>query len=691
MKKILLFFSILLVSGVAFNSCIYEKVSELEEEEKPDLPKEPKDERVYFLRINLESMRNSPIASNWSSYETVGFILDGDNNNSIYPNKKIDAGSSNLLLIDTIASSDTNGTGISYAPYVSFSGTSVPGHLSENQSQVISGNGSMDESLNKNMQLISDPAKFLLDEGTCQMMLKNVFSLIRLKIKKTSSLNMNGRTIKNIKLYIANENNIMTPINSTPLSGSYNINVKSSSLVPQFTDPSYSITAEITNSIVTVENTPTAWFVVNPLVLKSNEQFVVRVQTSRDDVFYSSFDLSPESNNFYDIEAVASEENTYIESVNERYVNTYSNCYIISEKGKYRFPVRQAIKDLQLTNARVDWLWASKERVGKFDDITELIDTSHLNYDGSNIMFQVGDNNPFSKLQKGNVILALKNQNNDIVWTWHIWITDEPKDVVYDGEGRTFLDRNIGALSANVVSSIIDNYGFVYQWGRKDPFIGGDGSGNETSADPMSLATKNTLRNTSATWKTTDVVRWSVNAATVDGYENIAGMPMRFVANNSASNEQPADWLSTSNQSLWSDTEKTDYDPCPDGYKVPGKLDLKPLYDAPVVSDFWYFANSGFRYWTYFYHGSGTTVWPSTGMRQGRNAYAGNSGGQLIYSGTGSDFGQCFYWTSTSAADIDATLSGASHRVYTDRILYSNDDYGDNADAYPIRCVEYIK
>lgn len=66
-----------------------------------------------------------------------------------------------------------------------------------------------------------------------------------------------------------------------------------------------------------------------------------------------------------------------------------------------------------------------------------------------------------------------------ILWSWHIWVTDYDPNLpanqcVYSTSGATMMDRNLGALSniGSDDSDNVDDYGLLYQWGRKDPFIG---------------------------------------------------------------------------------------------------------------------------------------------------------------------------------------------------------------------------
>lgn len=90
---------------------------------------------------------------------------------------------------------------------------------------------------------------------------------------------------------------------------------------------------------------------------------------------------------------------------------------------------------------------------------------------------------------KGNAVVALKI-NNNIVWSWHIWITDDPTDgvtyghvnndgplarYVENGIPKTFtpkwMDRNLGATNKAFIGYEWNKSGgLMYQWGRKDPF-----------------------------------------------------------------------------------------------------------------------------------------------------------------------------------------------------------------------------
>lgn len=88
-----------------------------------------------------------------------------------------------------------------------------------------------------------------------------------------------------------------------------------------------------------------------------------------------------------------------------------------------------------------------------------------------------------NKLLEGNAVISYK-VNNEIYWTWHIWVTDDPTsdgstyhlgtEKNKDGNSITnwkWMDRNLGATHDNFVGNDWHkSAGLQYQWGRKDPF-----------------------------------------------------------------------------------------------------------------------------------------------------------------------------------------------------------------------------
>lgn len=185
---------------------------------------------------------------------------------------------------------------------------------------------------------------------------------------------------------------------------------------------------------------------------------------------------------------------------------------------------------------------------------------NHLLING-NVTFSVPGNpeNPqdMTLWRKGNAIIAAYDyKGGNILWSWHIWITDRPKDQGY-GSGFTFMDRNLGALVAPTEKAdIIDQLkstdrdrhgnrlenGFYYQWGRKDPIIPGWSQYSGDQVD-IATATKNVStfygagrREDDRGWHTSEV---GVDDSKLWGYSSSENMV------------------------------KSVYDPCPPGYRLP--------------------------------------------------------------------------------------------------------------------------
>ena len=541
---------------------------------------------------------------------------------------------------------------------------------------------------------------------------QSIQSILRFQVTKSLDFStFNNQRIKNVQLYIADKSDISIPLNYN-LAGDYSIDISKAVGTSGYQGPVFAsgkgkntITATVTggNVISTyTSNSPYVWFIVNPVTIKSNECLVAIIETDKFRILYSYDITTLKPHNVYSFDVQATTTNT----VSDQEVVTYflkekaSNCYIIPRSGVCQIPLYTKNGE-KLQGDTVVWLWASKENGGKFFSINELIDTTTIqSIKGLDYArFRVGTS--FGKYTKGNVILALKDSKGDIVWTWHIWITDEPKEIEYR-DSTIFLDRNIGAMSAAVSASPIDNYGFVYQWGRKDPFIGGDGHYDEKTSNVLSIADDNTIRNKIDTWP-----KPATTAATA---ETARKNPMLFICNDPVGASNPVDWLSLSvtPDDRWNEKRKTNNDPCPVGYRVPNKDEFNTLHEAAAAAQnddklyYFEYKSPSNRFWEYYYYdGEITSLWPAAGMRQGRNSLRVNNvttvGAQLIYSGIGAGVGRCYYWTSSPVVLNDnSRLQGAAHRIWTANELFSTDklilhdksSFGDNADAYPIRCVK---
>ena len=261
-----------------------------------------------------------------------------------------------------------------------------------------------------------------------------------------------------------------------------------------------------------------------------------------------------------------------------------ANCYIVSAAGDYHFRSVQGNSNTSVGSvASVSVLWETDNTYTPVNvgDIIKSVSYSPFGY----IIFSTP-----AVFKEGNALIAAKDEGGNILWSWHIWCTDTPLEVTlsYGGATTTFMDRNLGALSATKGDGLITS-GLYYYWGRKDPFYISNATTNTQSRD---MRVCGTAALPSASDNTDDA------KATV---EYVTAHPTELVAYGSLwSNAWYKDAPATP---FWSNT-KTIYDPCPPGYvtyNVNSQDDVnasifKKLKDA---GDKWSYGGSGnFHYMT---------------------------------------------------------------------------------------------
>lgn len=181
----------------------------------------------------------------------------------------------------------------------------------------------------------------------------------------------------------------------------------------------------------------------------------------------------------------------------------------------------------------------------KTPDLGDLI--AGVMYSDGKIVFATNDS-----FKEGNAVIAALDKNKAILWSWHIWLTDQPKEQIYYNNAGTLMDRNLGATSS--VPGENETNGLMYQWGRKDPFPGlGDMKNRYMAASNYTILFG---FGSEASGPATGTIEWST------------ANPMIFITGN----KNNSDWYFSTDyntdQTRWS-AEKTVYDPCPAGWKVP--------------------------------------------------------------------------------------------------------------------------
>lgn len=226
--------------------------------------------------------------------------------------------------------------------------------------------------------------------------------------------------------------------------------------------------------------------------------------------------------------------------------NGTANCYIVSAAGEYKFRTVKGNSSESVGSVEsASVLWESFG-TSVTPSVGSLIKSA--SYKDGYIIFQTPDT-----FKEGNAVIAAKQANGKILWSWHIWLTDQPQGQVYDNDAGTMMDRNLGATSAT--PGDVGALGLLYQWGRKDPFL------NSSRIYCSSSAQERTPAKSTITWPS--VVSSNSIIGTVD---YATTYPTTFIMGTASSNW---DWLYTGDTSRWSTRAKTIYDPCPDGWRVP--------------------------------------------------------------------------------------------------------------------------
>ena len=225
-----------------------------------------------------------------------------------------------------------------------------------------------------------------------------------------------------------------------------------------------------------------------------------------------------------------------------------ANCYIVSASGTYTFP---AVKGSSSTSvgsvASAEVLW---ETWNSAETVTPGSVIAAVSIQDDWITFQTP-----ATLHPGNALIAARDASGTILWSWHIWIPETAlSENTYGLASAALMDRNLGALVAAPSGSDGRCFGLFYQWGRKDPF---PGMQSLSSTKPMTVA-----GSTTSFFNQTVSLAGSITDPT--GY---------YMVNDS-------DWDASPSDDLWGadSGDKTIYDPCPPGYKVPTGSEAGTLF-----------------------------------------------------------------------------------------------------------------
>jgi len=274
-----------------------------------------------------------------------------------------------------------------------------------------------------------------------------------------------------------------------------------------------------------------------------------------------------------------------------------------------------------------------------------------------------------ANIQQGNAVIAVRNSSNVVLWSWHIWVTDEyltPVPVTnYMDEVNHMMPINLGWCSDEFTTTYDErtcqvkitqsgasgksttfaitqtakelksiNNSTYYQWGRKDPFLPSNGTGN---TDKDCFGTK-----LSYEASTTANIGTTIQNPTVHYYNPSNLGPSTPVYYNmwSAKNMKASVNYDEKDEPVI----KTVYDPCPPGFHMPPTNAFTGFTTTGqnVTNASQFNVNGSFSAGWNFYTGKnktgGTLFFPALGCRA-------NSSSALYYvSSTG------YFWTAVPSS-----------------------------------------
>lgn len=220
-----------------------------------------------------------------------------------------------------------------------------------------------------------------------------------------------------------------------------------------------------------------------------------------------------------------------------------ANCYLVTEAGEYKFPtVKGNTEESVGTVAKAALLW---ETWNNQEAVTPNSVIASVDYADGFISFATPET-----LKPGNALIAALDANDVVLWSWHIWIPATEIGIVDDANFsvKKTMSRNLGALVDATIDapSTVESFGMLYEWGRKDPF---PGLGVLSGAGAITVA--GTVTSQEGPMSVEDAIK----------------NPTVYVY------KAKGDWAAdgTNTASLWGESTKALYDPCPVGYMLPAR------------------------------------------------------------------------------------------------------------------------
>ena len=399
---------------------------------------------------------------------------------------------------------------------------------------------------------------------TTNLQFKNIGGLIRINLKTP----LTGKKIKKIYLYSSAQSLSGTITNITSL------NSNPTATVDKNSPAQHPVVLDCGNNGVEIGSDPIPFYIAVPANTYTDLTIGVITVEGIKQTYTLNSDKSivVERSSIADITLTFNKDPEIID-LSE---NGTANTYIAMQRGYYKFkatvkgnggldPVTGTIATEINKNdiSGVTVLWDLKQRgnVVYHDGKMQAHDIYY--HDGyvyfyKNYNLEGNSYVAIFKDKEGGTDGVYDKDVDEILWSWLIWATT-PGTVVYNG--NQFLDRNIGSVTTGTFDDGSYTAGFSYQWGRPAPFASSLGQ----AYTPFNYVPPRT-----SVFSFENIG----NGTTVD---HATSHPVTFFYHGSRSNWMPDN---ATCMTLWSDNEKTIYDPSPIGWKVPSKAQLTGITSA---------------------------------------------------------------------------------------------------------------
>ena len=255
-----------------------------------------------------------------------------------------------------------------------------------------------------------------------------------------------------------------------------------------------------------------------------------------------------------------------------------ANCYIVRANGNYQIPLvyGNAIKDGVTNTSAFYNATASTAFEDSYGTKFTASSSPYIKDHASAQFKQIGDAEVLwthgdaqirivkvdsdyltfsvSSFSPSNALIAVKDWNGTILWSWHLWLTEQDlsPETITNSDGTNFQIMPVplgwNGWTTEMVDGVAQDRSTApyYQWGRKDPFIP---VGTPTSGGNIEYST--TAKTQAQVHQTPKVYYYYNHGNWCDTFANYYW----DADNATASTDSPV--------------VKTIYDPCPVGWNVP--------------------------------------------------------------------------------------------------------------------------